>query len=451
MNEIVNREGGMMTKIFKLIFAVTIIMIMLMSLTLVAGCKKEPAPQPSQPTQPSQPSQPAAPPATVYVGGTMSLTGAYAEDSAAVLAGFEDYVAYVNATKMLAPWRTEKFPDNVTVELLWRDDELKPEKALTIYEELKDKGLLMEHGSGSPQVLALMDKLVEDKVGATTMAVGPYLLSPPKTFFIQYPIYTDACAAIADWFMENWNESRKPRVAYLTADNAMGKSVMIPEMDAYLEESGYELVGSQFVPLVPTAPPTTQLTWLKDNNVDLALGVMINPGAQPTVKEMVRLDMGPDKGYKIVFGTASPGHAAILAEAMGELGDGYTCAGSYPPLNDMSVPGNQFCAELQDTYRGGEKVTHIMYGHGVVEAMLQVEALRLAMQNTPADQLTTADVLENGFYQIKNFGTGEITGSPLTFGPGDVYGIDEVVVHQVQNGIVVKLGAWPVHDIYAKE
>ncbi|MEJ2740365.1 MAG: hypothetical protein P8105_11175, partial [Dehalococcoidia bacterium] len=66
------------------------------------------------------------------------------------------------------------------------------------------------------------------------------------------------------------------------------------------------------------------------------------------------------------------------------------------------------------------------------------------------DQLVPADVLEKGFYQIKNFETGDITGSPLTFGPGDVYGIDEVVVHQVQNGKVVKLGAWPVHDIYAK-
>jgi hypothetical protein len=178
---------------------------------------------------------------------------------------------------------------------------------------------------------------------------------------------------------------------------------------------------------------------------------MINPGAQPTVKEMVRLDMGPDKAYKMVFGTASPGHAVVLAQAMGDLGNGYTCAGSYPALDDMTVPGIEFCAELQNSYRSGSQVTHIMYPHGVVEAMLQIEALRLAMQGKPADQLMPADVLDNGFYQIKNFNTGEITGSPLTFGPGDVYGIDEVVVHQVQNGKVVKLGAWPVHNIYAKE
>ena len=399
--------------------------------------------------------EPAAPPTTappkvVYIGGTMSLTGAYAEDSAANLAGMEDYAKYVNETKLLAPWSTEKLPDNITVEVLWRDDELKPEKALSIYEELKAKGLLMEHGSGSPQVLALMDKMAEDHVGATTMAVGPYLLAPPKTVFIQYPIYTDACAAIADWFMANWKGTAKPKVAYLTADNAMGKSVMIPEMDAYLTGAGFDLVGSQLVPLVPTAPPTTQLSWLKDNKVDLALGVMINPGAQPTVKEMVRLDMGPDKTYKIAFGTASPGHAVILAEAMGDLGNGYLCAGSYPPLYDLSVPGIKFCADLQDKYRPTNKVTHIMYPHGVVEAMVQVEALRLAMQEVPVDELTPNDVLEHGFYQIKNLVTGDITSTPLTFGPGEVYGISKVLVQQVQNGKVVPLGTWPVHDIYAK-
>ena len=44
----------------------------------------------------------------LYVGGTQSLTGPFAEDSAAVLAAIEDYVAYVNETKKMAPWREEK-------------------------------------------------------------------------------------------------------------------------------------------------------------------------------------------------------------------------------------------------------------------------------------------------------------------------------------------------------
>src|SRR5512139_3991756 len=168
----------------------------------------------------------------LYISGTQSLTGPYAEDSAAVLAAFEDYAKYVNETKNLAPWRKEKFPADITVEVLWRDDELKPAKALTIYEELKAKGMLVYRISGSPIALALKDRLNEDKMGATSMATGPYLLTPPQTIFTYYPIYTDSVAAIADWFLGQWKEARKPKVAYLTADNAMGKSIEIPEMEA---------------------------------------------------------------------------------------------------------------------------------------------------------------------------------------------------------------------------
>ena len=256
----------------------------------------------------------------LYIGGTQSLTGPFAEDSAAVLLAIQDYANYVNKTKKLAPWRKETWPADVKLEVMWRDDELKPPKALSIYEELKAKGMLVARISGSPIALALKDRLWADHMGATSMATGPYYLSPPQSCFTYYPIYTDSIAAIADWFKASWKEARKPKVAYLTADNAMGRSIEIPEMKAYLEKIGYEFVGTQYVPLVPTSPPTTQLTWLKEKGVDLALGVMINAGAQPTVKEMVRLGMGPNQPYKMTFGVPAPGHSAVFAEAMGELG-----------------------------------------------------------------------------------------------------------------------------------
>jgi len=387
----------------------------------------------------------------LYVGGTQSLTGPFAEDSAAVLAAIEDYVKYVNETKNLAPWRTEKFPADIKLEVLWRDDELKPPKALSIYEELKAKGMLVARISGSPIALALKDRLWEDHMGATSMATGPYYLSPPQSCLTYYPIYTDSCAAIADWFKANWKEARKPRVAYLTADNAMGRSIEIPEMKAYLEKIGYEFVGTQYVPLVPTSPPTTQLTWLKEKGVDLALGVMINPGSQPTVKEMARLGMGPNQPYKMTFGVPAPGHAAVFAAAMGELGDGYVCAGSFRPMDDLAIPGIKFCSDLQDKYRTGKRITHIMYEAGVLEAMIQVEALRLAMQKVPFEKLTPRDVLEQGFFQIKNLPTGDISSTPLTYGEGDIEGVDQIRIDQVQKGKVVEVGLYPLRHIYTKK
>jgi hypothetical protein len=383
----------------------------------------------------------------LYISGTQSLTGPYAEDSAAILTAFEDYAKYVNETKNLAPWRKEKFPADIILEVLWRDDELKPAKALTIYEELKAKGILVYRCSGSPIALALKDRLKEDKMGATSMATGPYLMKPPGTIFSYYPLYTDSVAAVADWFKEKWKEPRKPRVAYLTADNAMGKSIEIPEMEAYLKKIGYEFLGSQYVPLIPTAPPTTQLMWLKQNKVDLALGVMINPGSQPTVKEMVRLGMGPHLDYKMVLGVATPGHIAVFAPAMGELGDGYVCAGSFPNWDDPA-PGVKFEVELQKKYHPQKFASHIQYMGGFLEAMVQVEALRLALEKVPFEKLKPADVLDHGFYQIKNLDTGGISSTPLTYGPAKVEGVDAVRVDQLQKGKVVKVGTYPCRHLY---
>jgi branched-chain amino acid transport system substrate-binding protein len=388
---------------------------------------------------------------TLYVGGTQSLTGPFAEDSAAVLLAIQDYVKYVNKTKKLAPWLKEKWPADINLEVMWRDDELKPAKAITIYEELKAKGMLLGRISGSPIALALKDRMWADHMGATSMATGAYLLTPPQSIFTYYPIYTDCLAAVADWFKANWKESRKPKVAYLTADNAMGRSIEIPEMKAYLEKIGYEFVGTQYVPLVATSPPTTQLLWLKEKGVDLALGVMINAGAQPTVKEMVRLGMGPYQPYKMTFGTASPGHAAILVKAMGELGDGYVCAGSFPPLDDVKVEGIRFIHEIEKMSHPDKFNDNIMYAGGLLEGMIQVDALRLAMQKVPFAKLTPKAVLEYGFYRIKNLHTGNISSTPITYGPGDIEGVDKVRVDQVQKGKVVEVGLYPCRHIYTRK
>jgi branched-chain amino acid transport system substrate-binding protein len=384
---------------------------------------------------------------TLYIGGTMSLTGPYAEDSAAILAAFEDYTRYVNETKRLAPWRNEKWPADIPLELLWRDDELKPAKALPIYEELKAKGILVYRASGSPIALALKDRLKEDHMGATSMATGPWLMTPPGTILTYYPIYTDGLGAVADWFKENWKETRRPRVAYLTADNAMGKSIEIPEMNEYLKKVGYEFVGAQYMPVVPTSPPTTQLMWLKENKVDLALGVMVNPGSQPTVKEMVRLGMGPYQAYKMVFACGTPSHLPVFARAMGKLGDGFIVSGGFPDWDDPS-PGIKLINELQKKYHPDKFASHTQYNGGFLEAMIQTEALRLALQKVPLEKLTSRDVLEHGFYQIKNLETGGISSTPLTFGPGKIEGVDAVRLDQLQNGKVVKLGVWPCRHLY---
>jgi uncharacterized short protein YbdD (DUF466 family) len=386
---------------------------------------------------------------TLLIGGTFALTGAYAEDTAAVLAGYEDYVKYVNDNKILAPWYPDKtIPANITFKLVWGDDALAPDKTLTIYDDLKSQGLLTERVSGSPEGMAIKDLLVQDQIGATSQSTSPAYLQPVGNIFTNAPIYTDEMAAIGQWFMKNWTDTtRKPRVAYLTADSALGRNIDIPEMKAYLEKIGYEFVGAQYVPMVPTSAPTTQLAWLKDNKVDLALGVMINPGSQPTIKEAVRLGMGTNLAYKITFAFGNPAHLQIFLPDMGAAAsEGVVVAGDVC-AQDADVDGIKFANLLQDTYRADKKNGNVMYLTGIVEAMTQVEALRLASLTVNPADLTSADVLTKGFHQIKDLKTGDLTVSPLTYAADDVQGVDAVRIQQVQGGKIVELGSFPLENI----
>jgi hypothetical protein len=175
---------------------------------------------------------------------------------------------------------------------------------------------------------------------------------------------------------------------------------------------------------------------------------MINPGTQPTIKEAVRLGMGTDQAYKITFAFAYPAHLQVFVPAMGATGNGVVVAGDFVAM-DANVPGITFGNDLQNKYRPTNKIAHVMYLDGILEAMTQVEALRLTLLAKPTGQLTSADVLNNGFYKIKDFNVGGITITPLNYGVGAVEGVSQVRIQQAQGGKIAELGAFPLRHIIA--
>jgi len=394
---------------------------------------------------------------TVLIGGSFPLTGPYPEDGAAVLAAFQHYAEWVNDNHKMSPWSTDSFPENVILEVVQMDDGASPPTAQTNYETLKGQGLKMFRISGSGIATAMKDTLIADDYAATTMASGPYILTPTVgTIFSNYPIYTDQAAGIADWFMDNWEEDRAPRVAYLTNDS-FGQTVPTDALNDYLESTGYEVVtGCPAVPTVPglasdTAP---MLSWCQNNNIDLTLGAMLVVGAVKTMTQAETMGIGWNLDYEMTVGLCSPAHLTIFLRDTGApgtvIGDGLVIAGSYPPWIDTG-DGVTFCKTLLNTYGGGfEDTEHIMYQHGVVEAMIQVEAIRLALINTgkSADELTSADVLNEGFYEISGLDTGGIIPSTITYGPGDVEGAESVRLDRNEDGVDVYLGSWPLRHVY---
>ena len=60
-------------------------------------------------------------------------------------------------------------------------------------------------------------------------------------------------------------------------------------------------------------------------------------------------------------------------------------------------------------------------------------------------------MLKKGFWQIKDFSTGDISVSPYTYGEGDSQGVDPVRIQQVQDGKIVEMGAYPLRNILPAE
>jgi hypothetical protein len=398
---------------------------------------------------------PTGPSGKVYIGGTFPLTGPYPEDGAAVLEAFQNYAAWVNANHKISPWGPA-FPEDVVLNVTFLDDGASPATAPTNYASMMGAGYKQFRVSGSGIATSMRDTLITDEVAATTMASGPYLVSPSVgTIFSNYPIYTDQCAGIADWFKANWSGNTSPRVAYLT-NASFGQTLKTTAMNDYLTGIGYTVVeGCPTVDTVPANPAATatMLSWCQNNTIDLTLGAMLVVGATMTMTQADTMGIGVGQAYEMQIGLCSPAHLTIfLRDSGGTVGDGLVVAGSYPAWTD-SCDGVAFCKTLMNSYKTGgfDSDEHIMYEHGVVEAMIQTEAIRLALiatgKDDPAD-LTTAEVLNSGFKQISGLDTGGIIPTTITYGANDVEGAETVRLDQNQSGVDVHVGNYPLRHVY---
>jgi hypothetical protein len=193
--------------------------------------------------------------------------------------------------------------------------------------------------------------------------------------------------------------------------------------------------------------------WLKEKKVDLAIGMMIRAGSEPSIKEAVRLGMGKNGPYKITFGFAYPTSISPFARDMGKLGDGVMSGGDLPDWDMTNLEGVRFCLDLMKKYSPDKTAPKIGIGyiHGTTEAMVQTEALRLASLKQPLDQIKDPKVvLENGWWLIKDFDTKGMRYTKLTYGPQKAEGLSALNVSEVVDGKDKIVGEVPIRMILPK-
>src|SRR5262245_6115828 len=257
-------------------------------------------------------------------------------------------------------------------------------RAVAAYKKfVEDDKVLLVLGYGTPDTEALRPYITKDKMPYISGSYSGHLTDPRQTPY-NFPggiDYTSQIRIFLNYVKETWKDtSRKPRVAFIYADNAYGRAP-IEAGRQYAKEAGVDLVDEEVIPTV-LSDATSQLLTMKKKDPDFAY---INTNTQwvPVVlKDSYKLGLKTKylvNNYGIDERT--PGLAGEAAE--GVLG-----------IQDVAywgenVPGMKTLMEFHQKHHPND--THASpYVRGWTWMVLTVEALKRAGPNATGEAVKKA-------------------------------------------------------------
>jgi branched-chain amino acid transport system substrate-binding protein len=360
----------------------------------------------------------------VKIGWIGPLTG---PAGAAVQVGYRNLIDYLEYFEEVGvPQLT--LPPGVTIELVWADSGYEEARAMSAYERIYH-GVVFFHLITPVETHALRSRLERDGIAGMTMRPDEIDVYPPGPIFSVFPTESERFAAVCDWIMENWEEERAPRVAFIGTDTVAGRA---PEVmgTAYAKSIGIEILPFEVIPFLPL-DTTPQLLRLSELGADYVYETTIWVPAVPIMRDAERLGLLD----KMRFGGGSEEGVAIpLIEALGPAAEGYFGARTFPWYTETPILYD-ILREYQgrlDTSGGGASM--LQFGP------LPIEAIRIVIEEVGYENLDGRAVKE-AMYRIKDFDPHNI-GRPVTYTRKDHRGTPKLRMYEVQGGDVVPISDW---------
>jgi branched-chain amino acid transport system substrate-binding protein len=343
----------------------------------------------------------------------------------------QDYVNLINSEGGLSGWKLKY--DEI-------DQQYKVPPAIEAYERQKQMGAVSMLIYGTPQTVALNERLERDHMPTTSPGFGIAAAADGKRFPYLFPIaatYWSQGAAAVKFVKDQLGGSLKgKKIAYVYYDNPAGKEP-INIIEALQKTEGFEL-RTFAVP-----PPGVEMgAQILDITQRYRPDFVINHlfGRSPSV--MIKGFKGAGYPLSKVIGLVWASAEADIEAAGGwGVAEGYHTmqfAGAgddYPVRQQIKAmykkDGKEPPKEMKDT---------VIYNRGILNAALHVEAIRHALQLSGGKKPSGEDV-KKGFEQVHDFTLGGLV-PPLQVTPDDHEGGGWVQVFQVKGGKFVKETDW---------
>jgi ABC-type branched-subunit amino acid transport system substrate-binding protein len=359
----------------------------------------------------------------VEIGNLALFSGGGAIAEAPFQNALFDYVRYFNA---------EKGIPGVTIKVVWIDTGTDTGRFISGYHRLVDRGVPTIFSNLNAPLEALKPQFERDQIPVITAGASATMIYPPGWIYCIWVTGAEAVTPVLDYFMQNWDEERPPRLQFLIIAVAWGYEAA--EQGAkYAESIGFEALPLEISPHV-TLDATTQLLRIREHEVDLVYIQHIISGAGPIMRDVERLGLQDEMQFS--------GTEWILGEPLINMSpvatEGFLVARATPWLDETEIPGIGTMTDIQLKYRG-EVGKAPEYTTGWVYGTIICEAVKRALEEVGYENLD-GPAVKRALESIKDFDVGGM--AKFTFGPEDRKGADNYAVYQVQGGKIVRVTDW---------
>jgi branched-chain amino acid transport system substrate-binding protein len=367
----------------------------------------------------------------VLIGMQCDRTGATQITGVVLCPAMHDYYDLINAAGGVDGYRIKA--DEI-------DNEYKVPQAVEAYQRQKQEGAVLMTLYGTPMTVALNQRLEEDKIATTSPGFGIAAAADGTRYPYLFPIaatYWSQGAAAVQFVKDKLGGSLKDKkIAYIFYDNPAGREPL-PIVEDLQKQEGFELrtfavpppgveVGAQVLDITQRYRPDFVIAHLFGRSPAAAIKAFKSNGYPLSkVVGLVWASSEADIAAAGGFGVAEGYHAMQFAGA----GDDYPVRQQIKAM--YKKEGKDPPKEMDDT---------VVYNRGLLQAAIQVEALKNALQLS-GGQKPTREQVKDGMEQIHDFTLGGLV-PPLQITPTDHEGGGWVQIFQVHDGKFVKETDW---------
>jgi len=366
----------------------------------------------------------------LLLGVQCDRTGATQIVGTVLCPAMHDYYNLVNSNGGIDGWKIKH--DEI-------DNGYKVPDAVEAYQRQKQEGAILMTLYGTPQTVALNQRLEEDRIATTSPGFGISASADGTRYPYLFPIaatYWSQGAAAVKFVKDQLGDLHGKKIAYVYYDNPAGKEP-IAIIEQLQKTEGFEL-RTFAVPPPGVEMGAQALDVTQRYHPDFIIDHLFGRSPSVSIKEYKRLGYPLSKVIGLVWASAE---ADIIAAGGWNVAEGYHTiqfAGAgddYPIRQEIKAmykkDGKEPPKEMDDT---------VIYNRGLLQAAVHVEALRNALKIAGGKKPTGEDV-KKGMEQIHDFTLGGLV-PPLQITPTDHEGGGWVQIFQVKGGKFAKETDW---------